>query len=267
MAGLKRVYWGRYEICFPADTETPVEPSALIDSLGDARSLEKKGRGGIRITNIADKPVACRKYIHGGLFRGITGDIFFNRKRAINEFQIMLYLQERSFPIVSPYCVIIEERLLTKNLYILTHYKEDAGDLMEFLQRATQKERYRAIKRLAELMWQMEKLSVYHPDLHLSNVLVESKTRALLFLDFDRTGRKAISAGDMERMFWRLNRYADKMEREGRLIVGGKEKLFFLRAYGRLSGVDMVGRMAAKAARKSILSKLGWFFEGLFYRN
>ena len=127
MAGLKRLHWERYEICFPADMEAPVEPSALIDSLGDARSLEKKGRGGIRITNIAGKPVACRKYIHGGLFRGITGDIFFSGKRAINEFQIMLYLQERSFPIVSPYCVIIEERLLTKNLYILTYYKEDAG--------------------------------------------------------------------------------------------------------------------------------------------
>ena len=267
MAGLRKLQWGRYEICFSADTEPSVEPSALLDSLSHARELEKKGRGGIRVANIANRPVACRKYVHGGLFRRITGDSFLSGKRALNELQIMLYLQEKDFPVVKPYCVIIEERPFRKNLYILTHYEENTQDLLDFLQGATQKERRRIVKRLAEFMWQMEKLGVYHPDLHLNNVLVEPKTKALLFLDFDRAVRDGILANDMERMFWRLNRYTDKMEREGRLKIGSKEKLFFLKAYERVSGIDMAARMEAKVARKSLLSKLGWFFEGLFYRE
>lgn len=267
MVGLKRLRWGRYEICFPAEKELPLEPSALIDSLLNARRLDNKGRGGIGILTIAGKPVACRKYIHGGLFRGITGDNFFSGKRALDEFKMMLYLKERDFPVVNPFCVIIEKHFFTKNPYILTYYEENSIDLMEFLDRATQKEGYRAIKRLAELMWQLEKLGVYHPDLHLNNVLAESKTKALLLLDFDRARKKSISKEDMERMFWRLNRYADKMERKGRIKVGVMGRLLFLKAYGRLSSSDMAGRMAAKVIRKGLLSKLGWFFEGLFYRN
>jgi hypothetical protein len=267
MVGLKKLRWEDYDICFPEEVEPPVDLSALIGSLANARNLENKGRGGIRIVNLAGKPVACRKYIHGGLFRGITGDIFFSGKRAIDEFQIMLYLQEKGFPIVSPCCVITKNYLLTKNPYILTYYEENSVDLLEFLSKASRKERYRVIKIFAELMWRMEGLGVYHPDLHLNNVLVQSGTRALLLLDFDRARRKSISEEDMERMFWRLNRYADKMEREGRGKMESKEKLLFLRAYGRFSGSDMTGRMAAKAVRKSLLSKLGWSFEGLFYRR
>ena len=64
-------------------------------------------------------------------------------------------------------------------------------------------------------------------------------------------------------MFWRLNRYTDKMEREGRLKVGAKEKLLFLRAYGRLSGVDMAGRMAAKAGPKEHAVQTWLVFRGI----
>jgi hypothetical protein len=267
MVSLKRLRWEGYDICFPENAEPPVDPPALIAALTTARTLENKGRGGIRIVDMAGKPVACRKYIHGGLFRGITRDIFFSGERAIDEFQIMLYLQERGFPIVSPCCIVTKNYLLTKNPYILTYYEENSVELMEFLNKASQRERYRFIKIFAKLMWQMEGLGVYHPDLHLNNVLVEPGKKSLLLLDFDRARKKSISEGDMERMFWRLNRYADKMEREGRIKLELKEKLLFLRTYGRLSGSDVTGRMAAKAGRKALLSKLGWFFEGLFYRH
>jgi hypothetical protein len=258
--------WEGYEIYFPDDAEPLADPSALIDSLTSAPSLENKGRGGIRIVTLPGKRLACRKYIHGGFFRGITGDTFFSGKRAIDEFRITLYLQEGGFPVASPYCVIIKKAFLTKTPYILTYYEENGVDLTEFLHGASQRERCRAIKKFATLMSQLEKLGVYHPDLHLNNVLVDSKTKALLFLDFDKARKKPISAREMERMFWRLNRYSDKMEREGRIKIDSKEKLLFLRTYGRLSGSDMTARMAARATRKTLLSKLGWFFEGLFYR-
>ena len=267
MAELKKLCIGRYEVWVEVDTVPPVELPALVDGLARARRLEGKGRGGISIANIAGGPIAFRKYIHGGLFGGITGDIFFSGKRAIDEFRIMLYLKEKGFPVVRPFCVVIEKHFLTKTPHILTHYEENSVDLMDFLNGASQRVRYGTIKILAELMWRLGRLGIYHPDLHLNNVLVHRGTKALLFLDFDSARRKPISEEDMERMFWRLNRYAEKMERKGRLKVSAKEKLLFLRIYRRLSGIDMAGRMMKKAGRKRLLSRMGWFFERLFYRD
>ncbi|MCX5853423.1 MAG: hypothetical protein NTZ24_02350, partial [Deltaproteobacteria bacterium] len=84
-------------------------------------------------------------------------------------------------------------------------------------------------------------------------------------LDFDRAQRKSIGKTDMERMFWRLNRYAEKMERQGKLKVDIKEKLLFLRTYGKLSGFDIAGEMEKKIGLKRIFSQAGWFFESLLY--
>jgi 3-deoxy-D-manno-octulosonic acid kinase len=262
---LKKTTYNRYEIYTVEDTSLSfADPSALIDRFRNAPSLENKGRGGVTLLDINGGYIACRKYIHGGLFRAITGDIFFSAKRAIEELKILLYLKEREFPVVQPYGLIVRENFVTKSPYILTVFEENAADLTEVLNTSTRKQRLRIIKILAQLMWRMETLGVYHPDLHLDNVLVTAEG-TLKFLDFDRAQRKSISKTDMERMFWRLNRYAEKMERQGKLNVDVKEKLLFLRTYGKLSGFDMAGEMEKKIGLKRIFSQTGWFFESLLY--
>ena len=58
-----------------------------------------------------------------------------------------------------------------------------------------------------------------------------------MFLDFDRAYRKSVTKMDMERMFWRLNRFAEKKEKTGELTATAEEKTLFLRTIEGLSGL------------------------------
>jgi hypothetical protein len=261
----KKTKYNRYSIYTIEDTATSVtDSSTLIDCFLSAPSLEKKGRGGVKLLNINGRHIVCRKYIHGGLFRVITRDIFFSIRRAAEEMEILLYLKERGFPVVKPYGLIVRDGFVRKSLYILTLFEENASDLLELLNATTLKQRFRITKTLALLMWNMETLGVYHPDLHLNNVLVTPEG-TLKFLDFDRSCRKLITKKDMERMFWRLNRYVEKMTKQGKLKVDIKEKILFLRTYRKFSGFDMASIMKNKVRQKGFLFKMGWFLESLLY--
>jgi 3-deoxy-D-manno-octulosonic acid kinase len=265
LMNLKKTTYNQYTIYTVEDaTISAADPSALINRFLRASFLEKKGRGGIKLIDINGRHIACRKYIHGGLLRVITRDIFFSTKRVEEELEILLYLKERGFPVVQPCGLIVGEGFIARSLYILTVFEENAADLTEALKTSAQKQRFRIIKNLAQLMWHMETFGVYHPDLHLNNVLVTT-WGTLKFLDFDRACRKSITKKDMERMFWRLNRYVEKMERQGKLKIHIKEKILFLRTYRKLSGFDMAEIMASKTGQKSLLSRIGWSFESLLY--
>ena len=220
---LKKERFGNFVVTY---RQGLIDPSLVMRQLSNPRDTIKKGRGEIKILSAGDKLLACRKYIHGGLLRGITGDTFFSEKRAAAELETMMFLEENGFPVVRPCGYITKNNLCTKDLYFLTFFEENTLDLLEFLKSARRKERLRAIKGLARFLFEMGKLGVYHPDLHLQNVLV-TKATGLLFLDFDRAYRKVVTKKDMENMFWRLNRFAEKKEKTGELAchLRGKDAL------------------------------------------
>ena len=149
-----------------------MEPALLINQLSTTEILQGKGREGIKILHAGDLTLACRKYVHGGLLRTFTGDIFFSSKRALQEMGALLYLREKGFPAIEPFCVIVEKRFFAKTLYLVTVFKKDASDLLEFLRISRQMARFRALRRVAHLLFSLELLGVYHPDLHLNNILI-----------------------------------------------------------------------------------------------
>jgi hypothetical protein len=250
-----------YRIYFAGE---PVDPSLIVDELGKGRAVEGKGRGGITLITLDVLTLACRKYVHGGLFRAITGDTFFSARRAIKELEITCYLHDKGFPVVEPFAAVIKCGFLTKELHLLTLYKEGAVDLLDFLAGSERIGRLRAVRRLARLFYQLETLGVRHPDLHLNNVLV-TPTHDLLFLDFDKARIGTLTGRDMIRMFWRLNRYAEKMERKGAARFSDEERIFFLRTYTRLSGRDVSAEMTRRAGSKKVWSRVGWFVEKVLY--
>ena len=112
----------------------------------------------------------------------------------------------------------------------------------------------------------MGQLGVYHPDLHLQNVLV-TKAGNLVFLDFDRAYRKTVTKKDMESMFWRLNRFAEKKENTGELVITIEEKTLFLRTFEGLAGLHIMKDMAKQLESKRLSYKLGWFLESFLYKK
>ncbi len=252
---------GKFRILYYS---TFVEPSSLISALLHAPLVEGKGRTGIRVIEMGGLKLAARKYGHGGLFRAVTRDRFSSGRRVAEEAEILSRLRAQGFPAVSPFCAVIESAFVGKRLYLLTFLEEETTDLLTYLQMSAPRQRLRVAKKLAYLFRLLEQAGVYHPDLHLNNVLV-TPGQSLVFLDFDRARRKDLKHDDVESMLWRLARFIGKMEREGRMTVDEREKTLFLRVYDRLSGRDMTAAMQKKAAAKGNIHRVGWFLESLLY--
>jgi RIO-like serine/threonine protein kinase len=261
MIKLRKVKIGSFVMYFVSDA---VDPSLFLDRFLRTGNQADKGRGGLKLLSINEELFVCRKYLHGGVGRAVTKDLFLSEKRAINELEIMLYLKENHFPIVEPVGILIGEDFPFRKPHIITKYEENVGELLEFIKVSSRKKRLRAIRDLARFMWYLEKLCVYHPDLHLRNVLV-NKNGKLIFLDFDKAFRKTLSKKNVETMIWRLNRFAEKWEVKGYFRVSIMERLLFVRTYSRLSGYNLEEEMAKKLMGKKLLSRAGWFAESILY--
>ena len=241
-----------------------VPASELIEKMLRAPSIQHEGRAGIRILEVAGTKLVCRKYSHGGLFRAFTRDLFFSARRSAQEVDVMLRLKQSGFPVIAPFATITELGSFRKKLYLCTFLEEGATDLLEYLKRSGKKARLLAAKRFAELLWELERSGVYHPDLHLKNVVL-TPGGSMLFLDFDKASRRQIKAKDAESMLWRLARYVAKMQRQGELRVDDLEKALFLRTYERLSGRPVAEKMQRNWERKNYMHRIGWWIESLFY--
>jgi tRNA A-37 threonylcarbamoyl transferase component Bud32 len=193
-----------------------------------------------------------------------TADRFWSGRRAIAEGEIIEYLRTVGFPVVRPSCVVIEKRAVTCRLHLITFLEEGAVDLLQQLRASSPRQRRRIARGLGEAFWLLERAGVFHPDLHLRNVMTTPDNR-LVFLDFDRARRKQIGHKDALWMFRRLGRFVDKMERRGDLSITGVEKALFLRTYARLSGYDPTGEMARSARRDRLRYRVGWLVESLLY--
>lgn len=261
MASPEKTRYGRFTVY---SYDQPAEAPAIIGQMSRGEIIRNKGRGGIRILSVNGRKMACRQYIHGGLFRAVTQDRFFSEKRALDEADILRYLSENNFPVVRPCYVVAEKRGLTKRLYLITEFVHDASDLLDIWRTASRMRRFRIIKRLAGLVRRLELLGVFHPDLHINNILVTGKGE-LVFLDFDRAFKKATGINDMERIFWRLDRYMEKYAGKGVITLDMKEKAFFLRVYQRLAGYDMLSSMEVRQRTKSVRNRIGWSIESFFY--
>lgn len=258
---LKKERFGSFDITY---RQGLIDPSAVMNQFINPHNIIKKGRGEIKILLAGDGLLVCRKYIHGGLFRGIAGDTFYSKRRAAAELETMMFLEENSFPVVRPCGYITKRNLSTKELYLLTFFEENAIDFLEFLKSAHRKKRLQTIKNLARLFFEMGELGVYHPDLHLQNVLV-TQEGGLTLLDFDSARRKVFTKSDMESMLWRINRFTEKKEKSGELAVTIEEKTLFLRTIERLSGYHLIEDMQKQLKNKRLSYKLGWYLESLFY--
>jgi hypothetical protein len=259
MAIQKRI--GRVTLTFFSSLR---DPASLLRELAKAPVVQGRGRGGIRIVESEGLRLVIRQYRHGGLFRAFTGARYATSGRAMKEAVVTEYLRHAGFPVVEPFCVVAERRLLFARLHLATVYEENRGDLLQCLQVGTTRERLQLIGKFAKGIWLMEQAGVYHPDLHLRNVLVTGDDR-LVFLDLDKARRKQVGQEDMVSMFRRLDRFADKMDREGAFHATRLEKALFLRAYQRLSGRDLASELETSARRRSTLNRLGWYVEFLLY--
>lgn len=263
MAKFKRERAGRYSLVHRG------ERGDIAGFIKKAMNPDRRlaaGRGAPGVFDFKGKRFVCRQYLHGGWLRGVTKGTFLGEKRARTELNITAYLEENGFPVVEALGYISRKGIITNDLFFISVFMDDARDLVGYFRTSDARDRLRMARKLGTHFFRLGELGVYHPDLHLMNVLVDRAGR-LAFLDFDRAERKELTLDDYEKMFWRLDRYVRKYGDEFGEPVNDRERLIFLRTFERLSGQKVISRMQADRGKKERSAKLGWFVDRMLYNR
>jgi hypothetical protein len=261
MMKFKREKVGRYSVVYRGECD---EVAGFVEKAMNPDRRLNAGRGAPGVFDFGRKTYVVRQYLHGGWLRGITRGAFPGEKRASDELHITTYLEEQGFPVVRPFGYISRTGVLANQLFFITFYEGDARDLMEYFKASGERDRLRMARKLAVYFFMLVDLGVYHPDLHLKNVLVNPSAR-LSFLDFDKAYRKKMTPQAYEKMFWRLDRYVRKYSSLFGTPINDRERLIFLRTFERLSGREIISTMQQNRGKKERSSKVGWLIDRILY--
>ena len=188
-----------------------------------------------------------RDYCHGGLFGKILRDIFWNSLRPLRELSICEAAGKSGIK-TSEVIAIVKNRILGPVYKCRLVSKEITGaiDLMELLLNAEKNKlvarKRQIINKTAKAVKEMHGAGIYHADLHLKNILIQSAAGKVdvYIIDLDKSRQyEKISLHQRMRNIMRLDRSVEKMIRNNRVTfdetypfpISGTDKLRFLKEY------------------------------------
>ncbi len=176
MAKFKR---DRADRCFLVYRGECTDIAAFINKAMAPDRRLKAGRGAPGVFDFDGNTFVIRQYLHGGWLRGITQSAFLGERRAFDELDITAYLEENGFPVVKPFGYISRRRIIANELFFITFFVDDARDLVDYFRSSHARDRLRMAKKLAIYFFRLGELGIYHPDLHLKNVLVDKDNNSV----------------------------------------------------------------------------------------
>ena len=188
-----------------------------------------------------------RDYCHGGLFGKILRDIFWNSLRPLRELSICEAAGKSGIK-TSEVIAIVKNRVLGPIYKCWLVSKEITGaiDLMELLLNAEKNKlvarKRQIINKTAKAVKEMHGAGIYHADLHLKNILIQSAAGKVdvYIIDLDKSRQyEKISLHQRMRNIMRLDRSVEKMIKNNRVTfdetypfpISGTDKLRFLKEY------------------------------------
>ena len=188
-----------------------------------------------------------RDYCHGGLFGKILRDIFWNSLRPLRELSICEAAGKSGIK-TSEVIAIVKNRVLGPIYKCRLVSKEITGaiDLMELLLNAEKNKlvarKRQIISKTAKAVKEMHGAGIYHADLHLKNILIQSAVGKVdvYIIDLDKSRQyEKISLHQRMRNIMRLDRSVEKMIKNNRVTfdetypfpISGTDKLRFLKEY------------------------------------
>ncbi len=220
--GFKRVYLSHKQLILAREGVDGRKIALMVLSpkaAGD-ESTSLHGRGVLRRIHLnQDEDALVRTYYHGGLFRKVTGELFFTwPARPFRELVITEQIRERGIPTLEILAAIVEKCWGPfYRGWLVTRELGGAEDLWTALKKGPQF-RYRTslLQAAAQSVRQMHREGVYHADLNLKNILIRresDKIRAYL-IDFDkaRLYPNGIPLSQAKRNLNRLLRSARKLD-------------------------------------------------------
>lgn len=176
-----------------------------------------RGRGRPLVLKIEGKRLVIRRYRHGGLLRGLTGELLAGGGRPLRELAVLERARTDGIPVPLALGVFLYPALAgTVRGELVTECIPDSADLLSMLQgaRASSGEAAEIIRPAGRLIARAHQAGLYHADLNLKNILIRksaSGTEAYL-LDLDRSFfRPQLSRPEKARNLLRLYRSYLKM--------------------------------------------------------
>ncbi|MEM7249022.1 MAG: lipopolysaccharide kinase InaA family protein [Acidobacteriota bacterium] len=198
--------------------------SAGLPDEGEGESLRLGGRGGLRRVATELGPALVRRTRRGGLLRGVLPDRFFSATRARCELEAGVRLHERS---LAPRPLALEVTGWPLHGIRLAFLEvPGAIDLLRLSRERPERWSEPGLGRLVgRTVAAMHDAGVAHPDLNLSNLLLEEEaSERVLVCDLDGAGvgERPVSTSEREDELLRLCRSVDKRASSRTLSAWGR---------------------------------------------
>jgi 3-deoxy-D-manno-octulosonic acid kinase len=181
------------------------------------------GRGGAKVVEGSADAVVVRPFRRGGLPAVLLFDLYFGwTPRPFREVDATEALRRQGAPVIEVLGAAVH--WIVPGCYrgwLATRYLPGACTLWEWLSDAhTPVARTDVLRRVGEAIRRLHECGGRHPDLNLTNVLVQSGPGApvIVFIDFDRARRGAHRYRTADADLARLRRSVQKLDPRGERI-------------------------------------------------
>ncbi len=198
--------------------------------------------------SLDDESFVVREYWHGGMIGKIFRDFFWDDTRPVKELSVCEAASRGSVK-TTEIVAIIKKRIMGP-LYkcrLVTKEITESIDLIDLLlhpgENQLLKQKKQIINKLAKAVNDMHDLGIYHADLHLKNILVQSDEGGsvnVYIIDLDKSKQyEKISFQKRMENITRLDRSVVKMRRKNREVfseaspfpVSKTDRIRFLKRY------------------------------------
>ena len=216
---------GNTTIVYSYDKSDILEKIPLDGEIGEPSDLS----GRAYIYKLEDDMVV-RHVIHGGAFRHITRDRFLGLGRSLRELKVSHYLIEKN--VLTPEIIAIRyiRDGIFYSIWVISRLVPNSSDLLEYVK--TYQYKVPAIMEKAGiLVRRIHELGVFHPDLQIKNILVDSDSR-LWMLDLDKARYMGYVPSLARRM--NINRFfrsCKKRSARGEILLPKGWEQAFLKGY------------------------------------
>jgi 3-deoxy-D-manno-octulosonic acid kinase len=193
--------------------------------MGETTTLT--GRSPLRFI---EPDMVVRTLMHGGIFRHITGKRFLHPNRTIRELKVSANLAEHGIRTPEILAVrFIKERLFY-SIDVVSKFIPDSKDLLVHFEK-DHTDNLELFKKSGLLIRQIHDLGVYHTDLHIKNLLLDSSGN-LWVLDLDKAYQFDLLPEFMKQMnLKRFMRSIKKWQTKGRIHLPDEWASSFLSWY------------------------------------
>ena len=196
--------------------------------------------------SLGDESFVVREYWHGGMVGKVFRDFFWDDMRPVRELSVSEAASRGGIK-TTEIIAIVKSKIVGPfyKFRLVTREITESIDLIELLLHSGEhgllKQKRQIINKLAKAVNDMHDLGIYHADLHLKNILVQSHAGGgvnVYIIDLDKSKQyEKISLQRRMKNLMRLDRSVVKLRRKKRDVFGKKfpvsktDRIRFLKKY------------------------------------